>query len=218
MGADKAIHIFAENYEKMDAWVTAMVLAHSVRTFQFDLILCGREAADNQNSLVGPYIAEQLKIPCLSSVINLEMDRANEILLVQRLLERGNREIIECRVPALVAVAKGMNIPRYPTLPGILKAQHQMIEKLEIEHFGLSMDQIGSASNLTETIRLSSPKPKSKAPSSEDRKPSAADRLSLLTKSADPKKKRSSKLLEGISENILDELERLFKEHGIISE
>ena len=169
MGADRAIHLYVENCEKVDSWMTAMILAYAIRNLHFELIFCGRESADDQCGLVGPYLAEILKIPYVSGMIKFEMVQANGRALVHRALERGNREIMACKVPALFTVGKGMNIPRYPSLPGILKAEHQRVEALEVKQLELPMDPFDPTFNLTELVSVSTPKPRRKARSSENR-------------------------------------------------
>ena len=216
MGADKAIHVHVENCEKMDSWVIATILAYSIRDLQYELIFCGKESVDDQCGLVGPYIAEILKIPYIPGIVKFEMDEARDKALVHRALERGNREIMACKVPALFTIGKGMNIPRYPNLPGILKAEQQRIEKLEVNRLVLPIDPYNPASNLTELIRLSNPKPKRKGKSSEDARLSASDRLKRIVKRADPKEKEDSKVLEGSSDKVLHEFERVMVENGIV--
>ena len=216
MGADKAIHVHVENCEKMDSWVTATILAYSIQDLRYELIFCGKESVDDQCGLVGPYIAEILKIPYIPGIIKFEMDGGKGKALVHRALERGNREIMACKVPALFTIGKGMNVPRYPNLPGILKAEHQMIEKLEVNHLVLPIDPYDPASNLTELISLSNPKPKRKAKSSEDARLSASDRLKRIVKRADSKEKEDSKVLEGCSDKVLHEFERVMVENGIV--
>ena len=216
MGADRAIHLYVEDFEKMDSWVTAMILANAIRSLQFELIFCGRESADDQCGLVGPYLAEILKIPYVYGIIKFEMDQAKGKALVHRALERGNREIMACKVPALFTVGKGMNIPRYPSLPGILKAEHQQIETLEVKHLELPMDPFDPTSNLTKLVSLSTPKPRRKARSSEDARLSASDRLKRIVKRGDSKEKEDSKVFEGSSDKVLHEFERVMAENGIV--
>jgi electron transfer flavoprotein beta subunit len=216
MGADKAIHVYVENGEKLDSWMTAVILASSIRNLSFELIFCGKESADAQCGLVGPYLAEILKIPYIPGIIKFEMDQANGRTLVHRALEGGNREILSCKVPALFTVGKGMNIPRYPNLPGILKAEHQWIETLEVKRLELPMDPFDPTCNLTELVSLSTPKPRRKARNSEDARLSASDRLKRIVKRSDSKEKEDSKVLEGSSDKVLPEFERVMVENGIV--
>jgi electron transfer flavoprotein alpha/beta subunit len=106
-----------------------------------------------------------------------------------------------------------LNLPRYPTLPGILGAQSRGIDHWRKEDLGLS-----SAPGRTELVGFSPPKPKARTRSAEEGKLSASDRLRLLMKGGDSKKKEDSNILEGGSDKVLDELERILKENGIIFE
>jgi electron transfer flavoprotein beta subunit len=216
MGADKAIHLYVENGDNLDSWTTATIMAHSIRALDFDLIFCGRESIDDQCGLVGPYIAEILKIPYVPGIIKFEMDGVHGKALVHRALEGGNREIMFCKVPALFTVGKGMNLPRYPGLPGILKAEHQRIETLDVKHLELPVDPFDPASSLTEWVSLSPPKPRRKRKSSEEVKLSASDRLKRIVKRSDPKEKEDSKVLEGSSDKVFSEFERVMEENGIV--
>jgi electron transfer flavoprotein beta subunit len=193
-----------------------MILAHSIRALGYDLIFCGRESVDDQCGLVGPYIAEILNIPYVPGIMKFEMDGTQGRALVHRALERGNREIISCKVPALFTIGKGMNLPRYPSLPGILKAEHQQIETLDVQQLGLAVDPFDPASRLTEWVSLSPPKPRKKTKSSEEVKLSAADRLKRLVKRSDSKEKEDSKVLEGSSDKVFSEFERVMEENGIV--
>ncbi len=218
MGADKAIHIYEEDYGELDAWMTATALAYSIRDRDFKLIFCGRRAIDDNRGLVGPYVAEILKIPHVSGVVRLEIHGEGEGVLVHRAVERGNREVMECSIPALFTVEKGINVPRYPTLPGILGAQNQPIERVEIEDLNLPLKPFGPALNLTETISLSNPKPKKRSRGLADAALSASDRLRLVMGGGDTETKGESTLVEGGTDEALSEIERVLKENGILSE
>jgi len=218
MGADKAIHIYDQDYGKLDAWMTAMALAYSIRDRDFQLIFCGRRAIDDNRGLVGPYIAEMLGIPHVSGVVKLEMNGEGEKVLVHRAVERGNREIMECTIPALFMVEKGINVPRYPTLPGILRAQNQPVERVEIKDLGLPLKSFGPALNLTETISLSNPKPKKRSGGLADAGLSASDRLRLVMGGGDTETQGESTLAEGSTDEALSEIERVLKESAILSE
>lgn len=218
MGADKATHIFNDEYEKLDAWMTATVLASSIRDRDFQLVLCGRRAIDDNGGLVGPYVAEIVGIPHISGVVKLEINGEGKGVLVQRAVEKGNREVMECTIPALFTVEKGINVPRYPTLPGILTAQNQPIERLEIENLKLPLKPFSPALNLTETISLSNPKPKKRSGGLADATLSASDRLRLVMGGGDTETKGESTLVEGGTSEALSEIERVLRESGILPE
>jgi electron transfer flavoprotein beta subunit len=218
MGADKAIHIYEEDYGKLDAWMTAMALAYSIRDRDFQLVFCGIRAIDDNRGLVGPYVAEILKIPHVSGVVRLEIHGEGERVLVHRAVEKGNREVMECTIPALFTVEKGINVPRYPTLPGILRAQNHPIERLDIEDLKLPLKPFTPGVNLTETIRFSNPKPKKRSGGLADAALSASDRLRLVMGGGDTETQGDSTLVEGSTDKALSEIERVLKENGILSE
>jgi electron transfer flavoprotein beta subunit len=218
MGADKAIHIYEEDYGKLDAWMTAMALAYSIRDRDFQLVFCGIRAIDDNRGLVGPYVAEILKIPHVSGVVRLEIHGEGKRVLVHRAVEKGNREVMECTIPALFTVEKGINVPRYPTLPGILRAQNHPIERLDIEDLKLPLKPFSPGVNLTETISFSNPKPKKRSGGLADAALSASDRLRLVMGGGDTETQGDSTLVEGSTDKALSEIERVLKENGILSE
>jgi electron transfer flavoprotein beta subunit len=218
MGADKAIRIDYEGYETLDPWLTANVLASSIRNDSFHLILCGKEAIDDNNGLIGPYVAEILGIPYVSRVVAINIEKNSNKVTVHRAVERGDREIWECELPVLLTVERGINIPRYPNLPGILRAQDERIQNLNIEDIFLPVKPSGKSNNLTEVVGLSCPKPQRKTGGLVDVKISAADRLKLLMKGGDSQPKKDTNLVEGGSEKAIYEFKRIMKENGIFSE
>lgn len=218
MGADEAIHIYDEDYGELDAWMTATALASSIRDRDFKLILCGRRAIDDNGGLVGPYIAEIVGIPHVSGVVKLEIDEGGGGVLVHRAVERGSREVMECTIPALFTVEKGINVPRYPTLPGILRAQKQAIQRVEIKDLKFPLKSFGPALNLTDTISVSNPKPKKRSGGLADATLSASDRLRLMMGGGDTETKGESTLVEGGTDEALSEIERVLRESGIFPE
>lgn len=212
MGADRAVHIHCDEYDKLDSWSTAKLLAQFVKGIDFYLILCGRRSIDNNNGLVGPYVAELLNLPHISQVVEVQRDDVDDKVRVHRKVEKSNREIMECEVPALFTVEKGINAPRYPTLPMRLIAQSKKIEKLEPQDLGLPVDSLSFSSNFTEIIAFSKPKPKPRARN--DQNLSAAERLKLMMKGGNSKKKEDVTIMEGISNSVFLEVERVLKESG----
>lgn len=215
MGADKGIHIFYEDYDQLDSWATATVLAECVRQLRCRMILCGREAIDDHNGLVGPYVAEMLGMTHLSSVVKIEILQAQRRLLVQRLVEKRNRVVMECNLPAVLDVEKGINTPRYPTLPGFLKAEATAIEKVLPPDLGFSSVSLSFDLNIVDTAGISRPKPKPKARAETSAKLSAAERIKLMMKGGRGKEKGDSNIIHGVSDDILAKIEQVFKECGV---
>jgi electron transfer flavoprotein beta subunit len=111
------------------AEATAAAIADAVRGRDFDLLLFGNEAADTGDYQVGVRVAHALGLPCVTGVKGIELagDR-----LVARREARGGWDVFELPLPAVVSVKEGINLPRYPSLPGRLRAKKVAIETVPV--------------------------------------------------------------------------------------
>ncbi|SFA44877.1 electron transfer flavoprotein beta subunit [Anoxybacillus pushchinoensis] len=157
MGADKAVLINIEDdVEHRDQYTTAKVLAEYLKDKEADLILAGNVAIDGGSGQVGPRVAELLGIPYVTTITKLEIDGTN--VKVVRDVE-GDEEVIETSLPLLVTAQQGLNEPRYPSLPGIMKAKKKPLEELELDDLDLEEDDVEAK---TKTIEIFLP-PKKEA-------------------------------------------------------
>jgi electron transfer flavoprotein beta subunit len=126
MGADEGVLI--EDPERAwDSLGAAGLLAAAVqRLGGFDLILCGREAADTGSGLVGPYVAQMLNIPFLTLVTSIE---AGEGALNVRRLWEGGEDRFVCMPPVLLTVCAETNTPRYPSVLKVLGAKKRPLHR-----------------------------------------------------------------------------------------
>ena len=122
MGADKAIHIVADNLH--DSMAVASCLAQAIENVPFDLILCGKQAVDDDNAQVPIMLAEKLNLPGVSAVIKLEIGDGKAT--GHREIE-GGLEVVETSLPAVISAQKGLNEPRYASLKGIMMAKKKEI-------------------------------------------------------------------------------------------
>lgn len=127
MGIQSAVHIDTESTQ-LDSFQTATVLAELLKQKNVDLILCGKQGIDFDNALVPAMIAELLNIPQVLTVD--KVDVMDGKLRVGRRAARGSKEIYDCPLPALISCDRGLNTPRYPSLPNIMKAKSKPIEKI----------------------------------------------------------------------------------------
>jgi electron transfer flavoprotein beta subunit len=127
MGADDAVHILDTDFQRFDGVATAALLAAALKDIPFDLIICGKQAVDDDCAQVGPALAEYLGMPNVSVVTKLEVAADAKKITVEREIE-GAKEVVECMLPALVTAQKGLNEPRYPSLPAIMKAKKMTIK------------------------------------------------------------------------------------------
>lgn len=136
MGADEGVLIDAE--EGIDNFVTAKALAGSIqKEGQFDLILTGKLAIDDNQSAVSQMLAEFIQVPHATVVSKLTSEGA--AVVVERETEGGTRETFQLTLPALVGANKGLNVPRYASLPGIMKAKKKQLKEHSLSDYGLSI-------------------------------------------------------------------------------
>ena len=145
MGADKGVHLNDPAFEGSDSLGTAKLLAKAIGTLDYDLILCGKQAVDEDNAQVYAALAELLNIPHVSVVTNLEIGEDGKSAVAQREVEGGAKEIVEASLPAVIAAQKGLNEPRYASLPGIMKAKKKTIDKLDLAAVDFGADEVGIA-------------------------------------------------------------------------
>ena len=157
MGADKTALINIEDdIENADQYTTAKILAEYLKDKNPDLILGGNVAIDGASGQVGPRVAELLGIPYVTTITKLEIDGGKAT--VTRDVE-GDAEVIEVNLPILVTAQQGLNEPRYPSLPGIMKAKKKPLDELELDDLDLDDDEVEAK---TKTIELYLP-PKKEA-------------------------------------------------------
>ncbi|MFQ5680060.1 MAG: electron transfer flavoprotein subunit beta/FixA family protein [Gemmatimonadota bacterium] len=128
MGADEALHLKAD--ATPDGLAVARVLAEEVRGREFDLLLFGKQAIDDDNAQVPAMVAELLELPCVTVVVELEVTRGGAV--AKREVE-GGHEVVEFELPAVISAQKGLNEPRYPSLKGIMAAKRKPLEEKEVD-------------------------------------------------------------------------------------
>lgn len=191
---DRMIRI---NCESGDPWSISVILAEVMKDLNYDIILCGKKAIDSNAGLVGSFIAESLNIPQISRIVRLELLPEQKKAVADRYLGRGDRQVVECSLPALFTVEKGLNDPRYPSLPNRLSAEREEVEVIELASLGVSTD---NEMDLTRYLTLSPPRPKPRKIFTPESNLSASERMRLLMTGHMTEKKAG--LLKGNPEDI----------------
>jgi len=125
MGADKAILLKTDAAQ--DAYSTAEILAAQIKTMPHDVVLCGKQAVDNDNSQVPARLAALLDLACATEVKKLDL--ADRVFTAVRDIE-GGQEVVRCPIPAVLSAQKGLNEPRYASLKGIMAAKKKPLEEV----------------------------------------------------------------------------------------
>jgi electron transfer flavoprotein beta subunit len=140
-GADKAIRLTDPKFEGSDGYAIARILHSAIRNLHFDLILTGLQAGDDGSAAVGPILAEMLGIPHITMVKKIELGTG--VAKANRELEGGLEEVVEVKLPALVAVSTGINEPRYVSIMGIRKAMQKEVKVMSLADTGLTENDVG---------------------------------------------------------------------------
>lgn len=141
MGADKGIHILTQNEGYESPFVIATWIASYAARVGYDLILAGIMAEDDMQGQVGPMIAEILSMPCATSVLHERVSVERGVVYVEREMERGFRDALELRLPAVLTVQSGINKPRYPSLSNYLRAKKQPSQIIDARSLGVPLSR-----------------------------------------------------------------------------
>ena len=135
MGADNAIHV--ELPETADGAMAAKALGAALKKeAPADLIFFGKEAIDDGASQVPQLVAANLGIPSVTVVVGIEY--SGNTLKCKREIEGGAYEMVEVSTPVAIAASKGLNEPRYATLPNIMKAKKKEVKAVKLADLGVS--------------------------------------------------------------------------------
>ena len=130
MGADRGVHIHDEaSYEK-DSFQIASAIAAYAGEQGFDAIFTGMQSQDRGSAQVGVLLAGLLGLPAVTTIVDFVCD--GKTATVKRELEGGLKAVVKLSLPALFTCQLGLNTPRYPTLPNIMKAKKKELVSLPI--------------------------------------------------------------------------------------
>ncbi len=135
MGCDHGIHI--DLPENADCFMAAKAIAGVLgKEAKVDVVYTGKEAIDDGAAQTSQLIASLMGIPCVT--VALKADIAGTKVTCQREIEGGAFEIVESSLPAVIAAQKGMNKPRYASLPEIMKAKKKEIKTIPMSDAGVA--------------------------------------------------------------------------------
>jgi electron transfer flavoprotein beta subunit len=140
MGADEAVVVDAP--EDLDSMTTAKALSGAIKAEGGDMkcVFTGKLAIDDNAAAVSQMLAENLGLPHATVVSKLEF--GDNTVTVEREVEGGTREILQLKGPAVIAANKGLNMPRYASLPGIMKAKKKTIKELTLDAVGANAGDV----------------------------------------------------------------------------
>lgn len=148
MGCDRGVHIADDNSYLKDPYEIASMIAEFARDKEFDLIFTGMQSQDRGSGQVGVITAELLGITAVTTIVDFAF--AEGVITVRRELEGGVKARVETTLPALVTCQLGLNTPRYPTLPNIMKAKKK-------EMLTIPADTLQAVGGLQKTLKIAFP-------------------------------------------------------------
>jgi len=155
MGADELILLEDEAFASGDSWSTAYALAAGIKKIgDYDLILCGRQAADWDAGQMGCGIAELLDLPAVTLARKIEL--SGDKLKVERITDDGY-EVIQTTLPAVVTISNEIGEPRYPTIRGIMAAKKIEPTIWKPADIGLEAAQVGESGRKSIITKLAKP-------------------------------------------------------------
>ncbi len=172
MGCDRGVHINDADSYKREPMAIASMIAAFAKDKDFDIIFTGMQSQDRGSAQVGVMVAELLGMDAVTTIVEFSYD--NGIIMVKRELEGGSKALVTTSTPVVLTCQLGLNTPRYPTLPNIMKAKKK-------ELLTMAPDVGGIATSL-ETAACSFPAKKGGGLILEGDAPELADKLIQLLK------------------------------------
>ena len=166
MGADKGYLLTDRAFAGADTLATSYTLGLAIKKILDDsnseenyLIICGAQAIDGDTGQVPPELAEELGIPQIAYVLNVELN--DDKIIAERKFRAVEIVVIETKLPALISVLNDINHPRYPSMAGILKA-HDKSKIIYFDAKSLNADEskIGLNGSSTEVWKIFAPERK----------------------------------------------------------
>jgi electron transfer flavoprotein beta subunit len=130
MGADRGVHIQDDASHEKDPFQIASAIANYAGDQDFDVIFTGMQSQDRGSAQVGVLLAGLLGHSVVTTIVDFTYD--DNTATVKRELEGGLKSVVKLSFPALLTCQLGLNTPRYPTLPNIMKAKRKELVSLPV--------------------------------------------------------------------------------------
>jgi electron transfer flavoprotein alpha/beta subunit len=152
-GVDEAILLSDPAFEGSDTWATSHILAKGIKKLGlFDLVLCGKQSIDGETGQVVPMLAEALGVPFVPLVNKIE-ELGQGSIKVMRMSDEGH-QLIEMMLPGVISVVKEINVPRIPSLRGLMAAKKARIPLWNAQELGIDPATVGAAGSPTRVAKV----------------------------------------------------------------
>lgn len=211
-GADRALTVRDDGLKApADHLARAAAAAAVVKAIEADLAVCGGLDEFGGPDALGACLAEQTGWPFVGNATSWSRDERSGGLLVRRKLDHGNRELVECPIPAVISADGARDSLPYPSFPFLLKAQMAKIEELSLEDLGLKAADVRGAGSLAQGAFIP-PRPRTKR-TAEGKKTGSALMASMMGGGA---KKKGSGVIEAEPAEAAARIVEFLEEKGIL--
>jgi electron transfer flavoprotein beta subunit len=137
MGANRGIHVQTDQ-QFLDSAVASQALKKAIeQDGQADLIFAGKQSVDNEGLQTQYRLAAEMDMAVVNGVVALSIE--GDKVKAEREIGEGSREVLELSLPCVIGVTKGLNTPRYPKLPDIMKAKKKEVKTIDLSELGIDM-------------------------------------------------------------------------------
>ena len=140
LGADRSVHLSDPALAGSDVAATGYALAKALESEQPDLVLLGQQSDDGECYTIGAVVADHLRMPSLTQVIQLDVE--DGALRCERQAEYGY-DTVQVKLPAVISVGDAINEPRYPSLKAIMGARKKPLEQKASADIGIDSALVG---------------------------------------------------------------------------
>lgn len=139
MGADRAI-LVKNDTQFLDSSLTALALKAAIDQDGLpDLIFTGKGSVDTESFQTQYRLARLLGVPVVNEISTLSIDDSK--VIAEKETDGGERQLLEMELPCVIGVTKGLNEPRYPKFPDIMKAKKKEIREIGLSELGIDASQ-----------------------------------------------------------------------------
>jgi electron transfer flavoprotein beta subunit len=154
LGADRSVHLSDDALAGSDVCATGYALAKVLESESPDLVLLGQQSDDGECYTIGAVVADHLKMPSLTQVIEMDVNEGS--LRCQRQAEYGY-DTVDIEMPAVISVGDAINEPRYPSLKAIMGAKKKPLDSKSTGDVGIESDKVGEAGSKTQVLGINPP-------------------------------------------------------------
>jgi electron transfer flavoprotein beta subunit len=211
LGADRAVRIWDEGFGELSPYRKARLLTGAVKRLGADLVLTGSRSLDTSSGQVGGLMAARLDWPGVSDVVNLELNGKSSSIIVTKDIGRGEREKIDCPLPAVITVKGDGRLP-YASLDSLIESKYAVIKRLSPADLPVTEAEfVNEPARVTDLV-FPHPSPRRVPPL--DSSLPAFDRILQLL--AGGIARRKGLVLRGGAEELSEQLFELLKEAGVL--